>query len=836
MRMALSLLLLLLSLPPAILAQEIEGYRLERAGVVVDRAEEWEAWEKPDGATEVSAEGVVRPRFLRRAIDAMENAGAFDYVGAQGDTIIGGVQAAGSADSTAHLAIDGDPETYWEPDAKDQLSAWYVEIDLGRSVIAQRVVVRFADSGDPFLKFRVLAADGLRGRTRFRSLNYFRVGQVAFRNKEQREFSFEVRPRRPQPDGMEGEVVQVVRIEGLDTDGVRGEEVGLEVFGQLDAADRGAIDFYRKTVTGRQILIDEQTYRQLPDEERGEIRYFRRERPRLAEIEVHTLGDNIVTLTQREKLRDVNLLSNALLVTATDGRFPSSYFLRVYNPLRERSSDLLEIDLGAQFWLDRIRMLSQAVPIRAYQLRVSDGSQGPTGERIWEPFEERLNREGFMQLEEAFPLQPIQFIELRRLELSESDQELSDLAELQAFGEGYVSDLRLTSPIIRPGGSTLFTRVNWEADVPPGTQLELRTRSGDLLEQEIEYYAPSGREIGEKEWLATPLADRGPRIVRDLPGSDWSDWSAVYRESGEVFKSPSPRLYSLIQARLLTTDPQFSAQLRRLELELAPPLVDQVLAEIWPTRGVEPGVDQEFDLYVRPRFAAGDDGFDRIRIRSTSTSPIEMLSLHEGTETQLRLEVAESVWPGKVEVAYPEEGVAELIFAEPVTDGNRILAARFRTRIFLSGTSFSAELSRQSRPGIEQQVREGNVVGQVPSQSLVVLSDLEGAPLLGKVETTPRVLTPNGDGINDEMEIRFVLFRLRGARTLHVELFDLGGRRVRDLSLQRQRPSGEHAVHWDGRDEVGGLVAPGTYLVRVRFGTDADASGTQAVRLIHVAY
>ncbi|MBT4499190.1 MAG: hypothetical protein HOC74_15790, partial [Gemmatimonadetes bacterium] len=90
MRIALPLLMSLLWLSLGAHAQEIEGYRLERARVVVDRAEEWQAWEKPDGATEVSAEGVVRPRFLRRAIDAMDNATAFDYIAAGGDTILGG--------------------------------------------------------------------------------------------------------------------------------------------------------------------------------------------------------------------------------------------------------------------------------------------------------------------------------------------------------------------------------------------------------------------------------------------------------------------------------------------------------------------------------------------------------------------------------------------------------------------------------------------------------------------------------------------------------------------------------------------------------------------------
>ena len=62
------------------------------------------------------------------------------------------------------------------------------------------------------------------------------------------------------------------------------------------------------------------------------------------------------------------------------------------------------------------------------------------------------------------------------------------------------------------------------------------------------------------------------------------------------------------------------------------------------------------------------------------------------------------------------------------------------------------------------------------------------------------------------------------------------GRRVRDLSIQRTHPSGWHAVAWDGRDRAGQLVGPGIYVVRVGFTTDVGAAGTEAVRLVHVAY
>jgi len=732
--------------------------------------------------------------------------------------------------------MDGDPSTWWEPERTDSLENWFLEIDLGRSVIAQQVVVRFAGEGqgDPFLKFRVMGSDGTEGRGRDRGLAFFNIGKVFWRNKEQREFRFEVRPQHPQPEGMDGEVVQIVRFEGVDTDGPRGQEVSVEEYRLLEPVEQGAVDYYRQTVAGRNILIDEETYRDLPEEEKGPVRHFRYERPRLTELEVHTPGDNVVTLTKRMLIREMSLFENVLLVLATDGFYRSAYFMRPYDPLRNKYQ--LEIDLGTKFWLERVRLLSYTDPLDAYQVRISDGSLDPAGALIWTTFDERLNEESFLQVEERFPLQEVRFIEVRRLEVVGAASETGVLNEVQAYGEGYVPEVTLTSPLIRLDRSWIFTAVRWEGEALPDTRVEIRTRSGDELLKVEEYYDKIGRRVSKEEWESMREWNRGERILRDIPGLDWSDWSEPYRASGEPFRSPSPRRYALAQVQLLTRNPLRRVTIRSLELDLAPPLVDQVLAEIWPLQGVRPGADQAFALYVRPRFRVGDSGFDRMRIRSSSVAPIELVALEAGTEAQLRSGGGQPLWPGEVELEELEDGGVELVFPDPVRWSNLVYVARFRTRVFLSGTSFAAEITRAIRPGVVQVATQGDASASVPGQSLVVIADLEDTPMLDGVRMESAVLTPNGDGINDETEIGFSVFRLRKEHLLRVEVFDLSGRRVRDLSARRERPSGEHAFSWDGRDHGGRLVAPGIYLVRVGFDTDADASGTEAVGVVHVAY
>ena len=826
-----AVLCLLLTHPPPLAAQT--GYRLTRDEVVVDQAAHWAEWEAPIGTHVVAAEGVVLPRFLRRDINAALNAVEFETPEAGGDTLVGGIRRAGSSAAQAPFIMDGDQDTYWEPDPADPLKDWFVDVELGRSVIAKRVAVRFAQAGDPFLKFRVLLSDG-RGHPE-RPLKFFRVGQVTYPNKTERAFSFEVRPQRLLPAGVEGEVAQVVRFQALASDSTRGAEVDRATYEALAPADQGTVEYFRQTVIGRQILIDEHTHRDLPAEEQGLVRYFRRERPRLAELEVYTIGDNVVNLTQRIRNRNVSVFENILLSLATDGLFRSFYPLRIYDSVRDRHQ--LLVDLGARFWLDRVRLVSAEGPLSAYQLRLSDGSLDPDGSLLWEALEERQNQESFLQLEEQFPLREVRYLELRRLELVGGRTETGNLSEIQAYGEGYVSKVELESPIIRLGRSRIFSAVEWDGDQPLGTQLEIRTRSGNEVIEERHYFDAVGQEISQEEWEAIRYErNRGEVVVREIPGPGWSNWSAVYLTPGEPFKSPNPRRFAQAQIRLLTQQPLRTAQMRSLRLTLAPPLVDQTFAEVWPIDGVEPGVDQLFSMYIRSVFGPGNSGFDRIRLHSSSSVPIELISFRAGSEAQLRAGTGRELWPGPLELERLEDGSVELAFPAPVTGGRSLYEARFRTRVFLSGTTFGAELKRATRPKIVQAISEGDAGSLAASQSLVVVADVENFPLLDRVRSRPQVFTPNGDGVNDQAEIRFTIYRLIRERRIEVGIYDLSGRKVRALSLRRENPSGDHSVAWDGRDDAGALVRPGTYLVRVAFAADVGAGKTQAASLVGVVY
>ena len=102
------------------------------------------------------------------------------------------------------------------------------------------------------------------------------------------------------------------------------------------------------------------------------------------------------------------------------------------------------------------------------------------------------------------------------------------------------------------------------------------------------------------------------------------------------------------------------------------------------------------------------------------------------------------------------------------------------------------------------------------------------------VETSPNPFTPNADGINDRMQIRFTMGNLNTDREVWVDIFDLSGRR---LWRKVQMGFGEQSVVWEGRDDAGTIVPPGLYLCKI--GVDGDAvkaTHTVDYRVIAVAY
>ena len=205
-----------------------------------------------------------------------------------------------------------------------------------------------------------------------------------------------------------------------------------------------------------------------------------------------------------------------------------------------------------------------------------------------------------------------------------------------------------------------------------------------------------------------------------------------------------------------------------------------------------------------------------------------MVSVKTGSEFELQSGIGQTLWPDEWHIAGSGPGFVDLAIPGPPRPASAIYMIKFRTKIFMNSTTFSVSVSNSKRPGTIQVASDGDATSFLTSQSLVVVGDLDDTSILSNVQLSPRIITPNEDGINDLANLRFSIFRLNGSVNFSVATYDLSGRIIRDLSFERSSASGDHVVVWDGLDSQGQLVAPGTYILRLEFSVDV---GQESVSL-----
>ena len=90
-----------------------------------------------------------------------------------------------------------------------------------------------------------------------------------------------------------GRLVEVIRITITDTRGARSEQITQEKWEALPEGERGDVVYFVRDVAGREEPVDEATYEVLGPDRQGRRVYYRRELPRLAEVDAWGWGDNI---------------------------------------------------------------------------------------------------------------------------------------------------------------------------------------------------------------------------------------------------------------------------------------------------------------------------------------------------------------------------------------------------------------------------------------------------------------------------------------------------------------------------------------------------------------
>ena len=509
----------------------------------------------------------------------------------------------------------------------------------------------------------------------------------------------------------------------------------------------------------------------------------------------------------------------------------------------DQTGRIFYFDLGASFPANQIRFFpspeAQGDFVRAFDLSINDGRlYNASGTPIYESL--RLveqNRDAVVDI--RFPDQLLRFIKLTVRSPSPFE-----IAELEVHGEGFVPKSSYLSQLIELPEPVNFgqlsfkaTRIGGDAEVSGGGSVTVEMRNG-ADDSPLEYYKIVDLETGaeevvtQKEYESTQELQRGS-IRPDL--TNWSPWTEpIIAEVGGVYGTvldlPGPRPF--FQYRLAFKGTTTNAvQVDSLAITNSPPLAAKAVAELavadhpnpaFGTPAVRAGVEAMFTYDIRVDMGEpASTGFDGLRIETLAEARF------------IKMEMGNDLIP--VQPDSVREGTDDLRVYFPsnrVTEGrDEHLRVTFSTRLFLFSTVFAGQLL-DSQGSLPQALAEGDATGEVGTNSLRVVFEAS-EDIVQNFEVDSSIITPNGDGTNDELAFTYVLIHLVEPVDTQVAIYDLSGRRVRNL-VSEPVVAGRYTLFWDGKDNGGQRLPPGTYLARVAVAT---ATGEiSRTRLVQIAY
>ncbi len=756
-----------------------------------DTPAEWATWEVPEDIVQFADDGSLELTKFRKEINATLDAHLFTQPTQTRGKVQGGIWQAGSNPTAARRIMDGDLETVWRPSQSDDLVDWVVTIDLGRPVLAERIRLVFPDRAGarPLRQFSVFTANGARIQSADDVFKFDQIFQTTQPNQEQ--------------------VVDIELVGERDITRVIDENLGLEP---------AALNTFRMVRFVR-VRADEKSAAAA-----------------LAEVEVITAGDNIsLGVLARGGSFDNGLLAREpqnMFDGITD-TYGNIFTVQTKGGWRE-SGVWWAVDLGALFWLDEAfiywqhrgeglsSFLFEGLQAgTGYQILFSDGRRTIAGDIDYTPliFEPRPVSGAEWNLRHhryAFAPRKIRYLFWHSLT---DTGWFSHPMELMLFSPGYPAQVVLLSGFIDlgqlagDGRPKAINRLRWEATTPDQTRLQVRSRAGNTLQELYTFYDKKGEEVTETRYGSLPKVIRGPIDTMVAVGADWGAWSNFYQFSGEAFKSETPRRFIQLELIISTEDPAVAPVLHALTLDFEDALVAQAAGQIAPRHAV-PNEATRFTYALQTNADERDSGFDRLRFSTPSTI--------DAADVRLLIGGAERT-PSAVRVA----GDSLLFVDLPETVRTDSIAVEFTTKVLRNATVFAADLGQEARPGLWQSVEAAE-----RQANLVFLPDLPGSErLIGDLQIVPSVFSPNGDGINDQVQIRFALFKAVDA-TPSVRIFDLAGREV--AALVSSGGDVLQSFSWAGLDASGERVAPGLYVCRIDAG--ADAGQGEVLRTLAVAY
>ena len=755
----------------ALLALGSVGATAAQEVFAIDSKAQWDTWTFPRDIVIIDEDGSIKPVEFDQPSNAALDAANFTHKLRQGGEAQGGVWKIGSGQATADRVVDGDPTTYWQPDQDAPLEDWWLEINLGRVVPVSSVRLTFPDEegARPLQEFRVFAADGDREPKNQDVFQFHLIGGTTKRNTETLvEYQGSSRFRKANFRRVDFAVQDKVEFE----------------------TDFDPMQFIR-------IRVDAKT----PE-------------AALAEVEVFSYGENVAfgTLERGGSIVDKNNRASEM----ADGDVNTNW--AVFNPQQGEIPEWIW-DLGAVFWVNRFILLAEQTAdtwfqpsIEDHRILGSDGSLKPTGEPDFDILFDFQGRNWPRPEEITYLLAPPR--PLRYFNAVYTGVGITGaVSEFIVMPVGYPAQFEMVSDFIQISDRPqVLQRLRWDSDLPLDTRIEAQTRSGNTLAEEYTYFKKSGSETTKKAWEKLPKAARGPVDTTMAPGDDWSAWSNVYQFSGQEFLSPSPRRF--VQFRLIfnSDTPDVAPTLRSLSLDYTSAFISEVLGDIHP-RETTPGVAQIFTYVLTPNQGQGDAGFDRILLETPSQV--------DGTSLAVRVG-GQQVEPVAVEIM-----TDSLIIELPSAVGQDSVEVDFEVTVVENPYLFIASIGHTEQPDLWQ---AGEPADRF-STSVFFSEAAQRGGSIGNLSVWPQVLTPNGDGVGDELEVRFTVLKVNVPA--RVKIYTLGGELVDQVPGQR-RTDGFWGFNWSGLDGSGKRVLPGIYLCHISL--DSQSGDEDLVRTISVTY
>jgi hypothetical protein len=758
---------------------------------VIPRDNPWDSWEYPRGLVRVDSAGVRVKRFSGRQ-NALTDAADFTAKAIG----VHGTQIARTATNGTRVdrVRDGSEATWWQPSQASPLTDWWIELDLKRVVLATRVRLVFPDTAAarPFRFFSVYTSPGLEITAAPGSIYFDRVGGTVKANSD-RVVEYALTSRNE--SGAAGAFLQ--------TD---------------DLLPFAPIRFVRFVAEGT-----------MPD-------------AALAEIQVETMGENIAlkaadwggTISASPRSAGVEKLISGDL--STQGGWGIEH-----NAGRQEGWRVagmwFKLDMLSTFRIDRIVWLpvvqnaspwfyamdnDRQVAWEGTTFTTSDGTPGASvaggtpeeGDFSYEMLSEINNEIGNRAwiFDLQFPARPV------RLLFWHYDRRLSFgwTRALQVFvyhAEGYPARVAMTSAAIDFGSARSISRVEWRSEQPPGTEIQVQTKTGNTFDTIKHYFAKQGTqevEVTEEKYRKLPKVSQGKITEEIRPGADWSDWSELHPMSGTAFMSPTPRRYLQARVFLSSQDPDAMPVLRDLSFVYNPPLIaNGLLGEVQPHVAQLDSLTA-FAYTLWPQFSASDPGFDQIALQVPGT-PVNVSATVAGRPVELKA---------------MEQQHDTLVVQLPQRVQRDSVTVHFQTRLMANPTVIGATVRNTAQPGVWQ-----GVVARTAAADKVVVPEVYQRRSFVFGLTCNRAFSPDGDGTNDQFELVFGLLRTEAAP--RVTVFRLDGSVVAQLEPAVGTGPLWHYT-WDGMADSGARVAPGLYLVRVQVRT--DAGDEDILRPVGVAY